>query len=241
MKKSIKNKYVSSKGKSLPGVTTVLQVLNKPALIQWAWEMGKQGIDWRKVRDTRAGIGTLVHDMIECELTNQPSPNLDKYSVEDIEIALKCKNHFDLWKARQKDFEVIDVELVMASDAHKFGGTCDLYYKSQGKYILMDFKTSKACYDEHKIQQCAYKLLLEEQGKQVDEIKLFQLHENKTGVVPIKKNLIQAYTDIFLGALEVYKAQKALEVIDGRSKAKSTKFRDKKTSTETVGKKDWSL
>jgi hypothetical protein len=226
-KKSSKNRYFDEKGNSLPGVTTILQVLNKPALLNWAWKLGMEGIDYRKVRDTRAGIGTLAHDMIECELTGKELGNLDKYSVEDMEIALKCKKHFDDWRAKQVDFEVLDVELVLSGSKLGFGGTVDLYYRSGKKYILMDFKTSKACYDEHKAQQCAYKLLLEEQGKKVDEIKLFQINELKTGVVDIKKAFIPLYTGLFLGALEVYKALRAIDIVIGRTDKKTNQYKKK--------------
>lgn len=235
-KKSTKNKYIDSKGKSLPGVTTILQVLNKPALMHWAWDLGMKGLDYRKVRDTRAGIGTLVHDMIEHDLTNteMDAKKLQKYSTEDMEIALKCKAHFDKWVKAQKDFEILDVELVMQSAQYGFGGTCDLYYRCGTKFVLMDFKTSKACYDEHKIQQTAYKLLLEEQGKRVDEIKLFQLNENKTGVVPIQNKIVPLYTKIFLGALEVYKAQRALDIVLKRSNDKSGYYKKKAIQKERI-------
>lgn len=226
--KSKKNKYVDSNGKSLPGVTTILQTLNKPALLQWAWDLGMKGIDFRKVRDTRAGIGTLAHDMIECELLGKESViDTDKYSVEDIEIALKCKKHFDDWRAKQKDFEIIEVELVMSSDTLGFGGTCDLYYRCGKKYILMDFKTSKSCYDEHKAQQSAYKLLLEEKGHRVDEIKLFQINEAKTGIVNIPSTLIPLYTELFMGAFKAYKAIRALDIVLDRTKSKTSKFKKK--------------
>ncbi len=229
IKKSTKNRYYDKQGKNLPGVTSILAVMAKPALLNWCWECGIKGIDFRKVRDTRAGIGTLVHNMIECELTNtqMDAKSLAKYSPEDMQIALKCKKGWDDWKAKQKDFEVLDVELVMSSDTLGFGGTCDVYYKSNGKYVLMDFKTSKACYDEHKIQQTAYKLLLEEQNKQVDEIKLFQLNENKTGVIPVAKNLIPLYTKIFLACLELYKALRALDIVKDKVVKKTSKFKKK--------------
>jgi len=237
--KSKKNKYVDSKGKSLPGVTTILQVLNKPALMHWAYDCGCKGIDYRKVRDGRAAIGSLVHDMIECDLLGLPIPNVDKFSPEDLGIALTCKNHFDVWRSKQKSFEVLDVELVMADEELGFGGTCDLYYKADGKYTLMDFKTSKACYDEHKAQQGAYKLLLEKLGKPVDEVKLFQLNELKTGVVTIPNNLVPLYTNIFLGALGVYKAQRALDIVTNKAKAKTSAYKTK--AIKAKGKSEASL
>ena len=56
--------YKTQDGEKVPSVTTVLNVLAKPALIYWAWDLGIKGIDYRKYRDDKADIGTLVHKQI---------------------------------------------------------------------------------------------------------------------------------------------------------------------------------
>src|SRR5438093_1588565 len=33
--------YKNAAGKRVPGVTTILGILNKPALLKWAWEQGR--------------------------------------------------------------------------------------------------------------------------------------------------------------------------------------------------------
>src|SRR5439155_21898181 len=47
-------RYYTSKGEQVPGVTTILSVLNKPALVSWANRMGLQGIDTHKYVDEAA-------------------------------------------------------------------------------------------------------------------------------------------------------------------------------------------
>ena len=72
--------YKLKSGTLVPGVTTILNsVLDKPFLVKWAYNCGCQGIDYRKVRDTAADIGTLVHYSILCDLKNE-KPDLSEYS-----------------------------------------------------------------------------------------------------------------------------------------------------------------
>ena len=53
--------YKKADGTRVPSATTYLGVLAKPALIHWAWELGVQGLDYRKVRDQAGETGTLGH------------------------------------------------------------------------------------------------------------------------------------------------------------------------------------
>ena len=54
-------RYKTKDGVIVPGVTTILSILAKPALIYWSWNLGMQGIDYRKVSDKAKDIGTLTH------------------------------------------------------------------------------------------------------------------------------------------------------------------------------------
>ena len=60
--------YYNKEGKRLPGTTTILGILNKPLLVNWANNLGLQGINVRDYVDDKADIGTLVHDMMFCDL-----------------------------------------------------------------------------------------------------------------------------------------------------------------------------
>src|SRR5262245_216140 len=57
-------RYYSKDGFLLPGTTTILGVLNKPALIPWANQLGLRAAKVRAYVDTLALIGTLGHDLI---------------------------------------------------------------------------------------------------------------------------------------------------------------------------------
>ena len=82
----VHTRYFNCNGDRLPGVTTVLGVLDKPALMYWAWQCGMNGQDFRKVRDTAASIGTIAHLMVMCHLSGK-TPDLSIYSQADIDIA----------------------------------------------------------------------------------------------------------------------------------------------------------
>ena len=204
-----KNNYYID-GVKIPGVTTVLDLMDKPYLIHWAVKLAKQNTMWYEVRDRRKRIGLMAHDLIDCQLSNRPCTL--EGSDEEIKIAMLCKENFDKWYESQDNINILATETCLVSKEHRFGGTCDLYYEQNGKRILMDFKTSKNVYENHKIQQCAYKLLLEENGMPVDEIKLLGINEEKRATVhQIPDSGIEVRTQLFLGLLDVYNCMQELK------------------------------
>src|SRR5688572_6935449 len=64
-------RYRSASGTILPGVTTILGVLAKPALYRWNNQMGLAGVDTARYVDTLALCGTIAHEMILCHLQNR--------------------------------------------------------------------------------------------------------------------------------------------------------------------------
>ena len=46
-------------GKGIVGVTTAINILgmNKGALMYWSWDQGRQGYDFREIRDSAAEAG----------------------------------------------------------------------------------------------------------------------------------------------------------------------------------------
>ena len=52
--------YKTKDGKRVPGVTTILGVINKPALVRWANNLGLQGIDSTNYVDATARCGTWL-------------------------------------------------------------------------------------------------------------------------------------------------------------------------------------
>jgi len=139
--------YQLADGTPVPGVTTVLNILAKPALIQWAWNLGCQNLDWREVRDSAGDIGTLAHFLIMCHLKDEV-PDTSEYSQADIEKATNCLNKFKNW-LKEHPISPVMIETPLVSEEYKFGGTLDLFAEYNDEFILVDFKTGKSLYDEY--------------------------------------------------------------------------------------------
>ena len=201
--------YKKPDGKRVPGVTTIIGVLAKPALIPWANKMGLQGIDTNRYVDELADAGTLAHDRI---LSHYTGEELDTslYSEYQIELAGNSFLSYRSW-ASLHTIEPILLETPIVSASMDFGGTPDMLANVDGVSTLMDFKTGKAIYSEHSIQVAAYKFLIEEIGFTVEEIQILRIgRTNDEGfeVKPIKTPDLN--WAIFLNCLSIYELQKAV-------------------------------
>jgi hypothetical protein len=218
-KNRIHQKYFLSDGRECIGVTTALNVMAKPALIHWSWELGKKGLDYRKVKEMAADAGTVAHFMCECFLKKQ-EPDLSDYSANDIAKAENAYIKFVSWWD-SNGFELVASEAQLVSARHKYGGTIDIVAKDkEGVLHLCDIKTSKACYDEYYFQCSAYRELW-------NENKLDQQITGATYIVrigkeadpddfetPSRQNLDNEF-QVFLNCLALYKS---LQVIKSKNK-----------------------
>jgi hypothetical protein len=195
------------------GVTTVVGVLAKPALIKWANNLGLQGIDSAKFVDDKADIGTLAHDMVMCRLLHQ-EVNMADYSENQIKQAEWAYDSFLNW-SQEKDITVVESEKPLVSEKHGFGGQFDLYAMVCGSMELIDLKTSSGIYDEHKIQVAGgYKILLEENKYIIDRIRILNIPRTNNehwGEVVIMPDQCKVFEDLFLACLKIYNLQKQLK------------------------------
>jgi hypothetical protein len=157
----------------VPGVTTVLGVLSKPALVAWANRKGLEGIDTSKYRDETAAIGTLAHYLIVCELAGEP-PDTSDFTPQQVERAQWSLRSFHAWRKRHT-VEPTLVEKALVSEQHLYGGTIDFYGTIDGALGLLDFKTSAGIYAEHRIQVSAYVRLLREHGHRLQEVRVLRI------------------------------------------------------------------
>jgi len=160
-------KYHLADGTQVPGGSTICKIGDDAgALIHWAWNLGREGKDYKKERDKAADIGTIAHFLIECYLTGQVA-DLDDYSQEDIDKALGCYNKFVDWWDEQ-NLKVVATEIQLVNETYKFGGTIDLIAKRpNGDHVLIDFKTSKKISESY-WRQCAGYAALWNQNQEVN-------------------------------------------------------------------------
>lgn len=195
--------YKTADGLIVPGVTTVLQILNKPALVKWANNLGLQGIDSSRFRDKMADIGTLAHLMI-LDFFKQQKSDYSEYSPDDIDKAENCLISFYNW-VNENDVKPIDVEVRFVSELYRYGGTVDLYCWLNEIPTLVDFKTGKGIYEEMFIQVAGYRQLLAEHRKQVEQVRILRIgREESEGFEDHKVSNLDDYWNIFFYSLNIY-------------------------------------
>jgi hypothetical protein len=171
-------------GSSVPlwSVTTILsQTIAKPALLLWYNKMGREAVRQKlsssvgktltqegldsalreaakrpsKTSDTAAALGSRAHDLISEYIRNKIEDNNLSVSVPQElnqvwDSFLQFEEEFGIYKWIASEFGIY-------SEAFGYAGSVDaLALTSSGKFILIDFKTSKSLYPEHAMQVCAY-------------------------------------------------------------------------------------
>jgi hypothetical protein len=215
LKKSAKahTTYINNAGVKVPGVTTILGVLNKPALVKWANNLGLQGIDSSKYRDKAASIGTLAHLMVQNYLQNTEG-DYSAFSDDDISLAENSLLSFYEW-LKNNNLEPLFQEKAFISEKYQYGGTIDCYGILNGKYTLLDFKTSSGIWPEmlHQVAGGYYQLL-KEAGLEVEQIRILRIgrseDEGFEDRVVTNWNL---HWGIFESALKIYNYQNLLKKV----------------------------
>lgn len=203
-------RYELKDGTRVPGVTTIIGLLNKPALIAWANKLGLDGIDSSKYVDDLAGVGTLAHELVQSHFTGAPI-DYSEVSPKDVERAENCLKSFNAWVNDQK-IEPILNEQELVSDKLKYGGKLDMYCTLNGKKTLVDFKSGKAIYDEYFYQLAAYSILLEEHGHPVEQAIIVRIgRENSEGFEVRSIDDLSKHKQVFGKLLDIYYLQRELK------------------------------
>lgn len=201
--------YKRANGERVPSVTTVLGILNKPALLDWAWKLGQQGLDYKAVRDQAGDIGTLAHYLIMCYLKDQ-KPDTSEYSAQDLDKANICLMKFWEWEKGHK-VETVLVETALISEAYGFGGTIDFYGRIDGYDTLLDFKTGKATYPEMFYQVAAYSQLLKEASYPLFGVRILRIGKaEEEGFEDRAINSLERQWATFQHCLAIYNLQKEM-------------------------------
>mgnify|MGYP001035355349 FL=1 len=171
--------YKNKEGKRIVSSTGALNILAKPALIYWAWDLGMSGVDYRKYTDDKGQIGTLTHDMILSHHKKCPYDTSD-YTQKQINTAETCFLKYLEWEGRLESIEPIMLERSLVSEKYQYGGTFDFYGLVEGVYTLMDYKTSKAIYPDNFLQLASYRNLLIENGHSVERAMIVRVGRDET-------------------------------------------------------------
>jgi len=199
----VHTRYFTKDGELVAGSTTILQILNKPNLISWAFNCGLRGEDMNKIKNIAGSVGTITHLMITEELQNKV-PDLKEYSQADIDSSTLCYNSFKELR-KSHTLEVIHVEKALVSEVYRFGGTPDFLGFVNGELTLMDFKTSAAIYNDYYYQIASYRQLEKEAGYNVETAEILRF--SKGNNVEFEDRLIKQFNyefELFTHCLAIY-------------------------------------
>jgi hypothetical protein len=176
--------YRNKKKKRLKSVTTIINGnlgWNKQPLLMWTRKHCLNGEDSMQLLKEAGRIGTLAHIMIE-EFIKGGAVNLDGYTPKEISQAKNAYYGFYQWFV-DNDVEFDKTEMKLVSEKYQFGGTFDALCFVNGKFVICDWKTSNAVYDEFLIQLGAYRQLIQENlGYDIRGAILLKLDKDEKGV-----------------------------------------------------------
>ena len=196
------NRYELQDGTRVPGCTTICNQLDKPALIDWAWKLGREGKDWREERDSAGDTGTQVHELILNFLLGE------EIVIPDDDIVLDCFRKFLRWwgkELKSNNVDTLITEQPFISEKLRFGGQPDIYIVTINK--LIDIKTGGGIYDSYWIQLAGYDILLRENGYNPKEYQIVWLPKDDRFDAPIRTEL-RNEKKIFRALLDIYYLRK---------------------------------
>jgi hypothetical protein len=197
------------KGQIVPGVSTIVGVLDKPALVYWANKIGLKGIEVRKFVDDKADIGTLGHALIIDKLLGRETDTSD-YSANQISSAENACLSFYEWQ-KEHDLDIISAEVPLVSEKYRYGGQYDIYGMIDGTKELLDLKTGSGIWEEAYYQIGGYAIMLEEQNCLVERARILNIprseDENFQEVV-ISGRVMELSKAMFLDCLRIYNRKK---------------------------------
>jgi hypothetical protein len=194
-------------GIKVPSVTTILGVIGKPYLLPWAVNETLDYIsrNWRagrvysvgEIQDTLEAaktsrhavskgamdVGRAVHEWIERYIEARTNGHQGEATHPDHPLVRSAVQAFLAWEAGH-EVEYLMSERRLYSKSMNYSGTVDLVAKVNGRITVIDFKTSKAIYDDYYLQAAAYAYALHEEGvidSDLNDIDLMIVHIPKDG------------------------------------------------------------
>jgi hypothetical protein len=224
--------YVLTDGKriSVPSVTTVCGVVNKPMLVQWAANQAVNlmqgaigpGVEYDEfyltgvysaarnahnaIRDDAAALGTLVHNILDLRGPDQVLPTGGDPRVASGVGAGNAWLH-------EHNVETIHAELPIYSRQHHYSGRLDRICRVDGRLALVDWKTSNGIWPEYFMQIAAYRHAYEEQtGEKIERCHLVHLGKESGEFKAITVGRTKSAKDFatFLACRHIYESLKDL-------------------------------
>lgn len=198
--------YTLADGTVVPSVTEILSAVPKPGLDRWHNYMGRMMIDTEVYVRSLANGGTLLHLAIEAAIRGQEFDKglLVDFTPAEQDWARTSYRQFKAWYA-EHDVEPLLMEHRMVSEEMRCGGTLDLYAQVDGRFTVMDWKSSAQVRNTHLFQVAAYRAMLEESGSGVDEVRVLSFP--RTGKTWTEHVIVDTseHLEVFKAALSLYR------------------------------------
>ena len=211
-------------GKPLMGITSVLSVIAKPALIGWAarkaveyiqdhfqGELTEELLEEAKcahsdIAGEAAERGTVIHKGIETYINDCINMTLgEAMNVKVVEDS--CVQKFIDWAVSNK-IKFIESEKKMYSKKLWLAGTCDIIFEKDGKRYIGDVKTYAKIWDRVPFAQMAgYALMLEEMGQKIDGGCIININKETNELTEKWSYVPEEDKKFFLAALTIYNSK----------------------------------
>ena len=198
--------YYSYNNLGIPRVSNILkQCENQEGLIQWAATVGRRKYDY--IRERAMSVGTIIHEIIDDYIINHLHDknykiNYDNYYLYEASFKPsidRAFNNFLLWLSNLEKTgnileEIVGVEISVACPW--FGGTIDAIFKINGRYYIIDFKSSKQISMSYLLQTAAYMWIIN--NGYAPELP----HIDGIGIIRVDKNKNDCLDDLFLNSTD---------------------------------------
>jgi len=141
-----------------PSITELIELLNKPALLTWANNLGLQGISLYAHKQSLRKKGISIHQQIK---------NFEEHGTPFIEKEVQQK-----WQYFMQNKKMLAME--QSVESKWFTGRYDAKIYAKGKVYIGDFKSSNEIYFEHILQLVAYRMVEKVDGIAVISIPDFK-------------------------------------------------------------------
>jgi len=155
-----------------PRVTKIVDIKAKPALYRFYAEMNNFN-EGEAVKKESASEGTLIHEIVEKIFIGE-KPLIDP----SVSPAIEAFSRFLEEKNIQVDSEHVEKRIVHFEE--RYAGTLDSLALIDGKFGVLDIKTSQAIYRDYNLQTSAYVSALQNDFKNLQTRWILRIDQIKT-------------------------------------------------------------
>ncbi|MDI6717547.1 MAG: hypothetical protein QMD86_00635 [Patescibacteria group bacterium] len=154
-----------------PRVTKIVEIKSKPALYKFYAELGSFGAG-EEIKKNSTSEGTLIHETVEKIMIGE-SPVIDPSIAPSVQAYVEFVEKNNI----QVNPEWVEKRIVNFDE--RYAGTLDALALINGKFGVLDIKTSQAIYRDYNLQTSAYMAALEKEFKNLQSRWILRIDQIK--------------------------------------------------------------